>query len=131
MRICSIVSKSEAGKAQAHIKMNMTQVLRFCYHFFVHSLYHLLWQSFSCSIVNTVPSVCYRVIEMPYAYQCCVYGSCDSYKPASQWDTEQSNTDEDLHKRTVAMYPIHADTHCKKASVRAYSVYKTHSTHPG
>uniref|UniRef100_A0A8C4HKZ0 G-protein coupled receptors family 1 profile domain-containing protein n=1 Tax=Dicentrarchus labrax TaxID=13489 RepID=A0A8C4HKZ0_DICLA len=53
-----------------------------------------------------------RVIEMPYAYQCCVYGSCDSYKPASQWDTEQSNTDEDLHKRTVAMpYPIHADTH--------------------
>ncbi|KAI4823296.1 hypothetical protein KUCAC02_011889, partial [Chaenocephalus aceratus] len=52
-----------------------------------------------------------RVIEMPYAYQCCVYGSCDSYKPASQWDTEQSNTDEDLHKRTVAMYPMHADTH--------------------
>uniref|UniRef100_A0A671U4P1 Leucine rich repeat containing G protein-coupled receptor 6 n=1 Tax=Sparus aurata TaxID=8175 RepID=A0A671U4P1_SPAAU len=52
-----------------------------------------------------------RVIEMPYAYQCCVYGSCDSYKPASQWDTEQSNTDEDLHKRTVAMYPIHADAH--------------------
>ncbi|TKS77649.1 Leucine-rich repeat-containing G-protein coupled receptor 6 [Collichthys lucidus] len=52
-----------------------------------------------------------RVVEMPYAYQCCVYGSCDSYKPTSQWDTEQSNTDEDLHKRTVAMYPIHADTH--------------------
>lgn len=48
---------------------------------------------------------------MPYAYQCCVYGSCDNYKPASQWDTEQSNTNEDLHKRTVAMYPIHADTH--------------------
>uniref|UniRef100_A0A8D3CJ97 G-protein coupled receptors family 1 profile domain-containing protein n=1 Tax=Scophthalmus maximus TaxID=52904 RepID=A0A8D3CJ97_SCOMX len=55
-----------------------------------------------------------RVMEMPYAYQCCVYGSCDSYKPAGQWDTEQSNTDEDLHKRTVAMYPIHTDTHCKR-----------------
>uniref|UniRef100_A0A7N8WWK0 Leucine rich repeat containing G protein-coupled receptor 6 n=1 Tax=Mastacembelus armatus TaxID=205130 RepID=A0A7N8WWK0_9TELE len=52
-----------------------------------------------------------RVIEMPYAYQCCVYGSCDNYKPANQWDTEQSNTEEDLHKRTVAMYPIHTDTH--------------------
>lgn len=51
---------------------------------------------------------------MPYAYQCCVYGSCESYKPASQWDAEQSNTDEDLHKRTVAMYPIHADANCKK-----------------
>uniref|UniRef100_A0A3Q3JSQ1 G-protein coupled receptors family 1 profile domain-containing protein n=1 Tax=Monopterus albus TaxID=43700 RepID=A0A3Q3JSQ1_MONAL len=48
-----------------------------------------------------------RVIEMPYAYQCCVYGSCDNYKR----DAEQSNTDEDLHKRTVAMYPIHADAH--------------------
>ncbi|XP_056131073.1 leucine-rich repeat-containing G-protein coupled receptor 6-like [Lampris incognitus] len=52
-----------------------------------------------------------RVIEMPYAYQCCVYGSCDSYKSASQWDAEQGNGDEDLHKRTVAMYPMHGDTH--------------------
>ena len=91
---------------------------------------------FSRSIVNTVPSVCYRVIEMPYAYQCCVYGSCDSYKPVGQWDTEQSNTDEDLHKRTVAMYPIHADTHCKKACnynicVSIYAVNTTHGTHPG
>lgn len=55
----------------------------------------------------------HRIIEMPYAYQCCVYGSCESYKPASQWDAEQSNTDEDLQKRTVAMYPIHADANCK------------------
>lgn len=51
---------------------------------------------------------------MPYAYQCCVYGSCDSYKSVNQWDTEQSSTDEDLHKRTVAMYPIHTDTNCKE-----------------
>lgn len=58
---------------------------------------------------------------MPYAYQCCVYGSCDSYKPASLWDAEQSNSDDDLHKRTVAMYPIHADTHCKKT--RNYNIY--------
>ncbi|KAK5609453.1 hypothetical protein CRENBAI_008789 [Crenichthys baileyi] len=51
-----------------------------------------------------------RVIEMPYAYQCCVYASCNSYKPTTQWDTELSHTNEDLQKRTVAMYPIHADT---------------------
>nr|XP_057939699.1 leucine-rich repeat-containing G-protein coupled receptor 6-like isoform X1 [Doryrhamphus excisus] len=51
-----------------------------------------------------------RVIEMPYAYQCCVYGSCDSYKSANQWDAEQSNSDQDLHKRTVASYPIPGDT---------------------
>ena len=58
---------------------------------------------------------------MPYAYQCCVYGSCDSYKPAGQWDTEQGNSDDDLHKRTVVMYPVHADTHCKKT--RNHSVF--------
>ncbi|TNM87043.1 hypothetical protein fugu_007273 [Takifugu bimaculatus] len=52
-----------------------------------------------------------RVIEMPYAYQCCVYGSCDSYKPASQWDAEQGHVDEDLHKRTAPMYPVHVDAH--------------------
>ncbi|XP_077442418.1 leucine-rich repeat-containing G-protein coupled receptor 6 isoform X2 [Vanacampus margaritifer] len=51
-----------------------------------------------------------RVIEMPYAYQCCVYGSCDSYKSINQWDTDQSNADDDLHKRTVSIYPHQADT---------------------
>ncbi|CAG07358.1 unnamed protein product, partial [Tetraodon nigroviridis] len=53
-----------------------------------------------------------RVVEMPYAYQCCVYGSCDSYKAAGQWGTEQSHADEDLHKRTAPVYPVHVDTHC-------------------
>uniref|UniRef100_A0A8C5C6H5 G-protein coupled receptors family 1 profile domain-containing protein n=1 Tax=Gadus morhua TaxID=8049 RepID=A0A8C5C6H5_GADMO len=52
-----------------------------------------------------------RVIEMPYAYQCCVYGSCDSYKSAAQWDTEQGIGDDDPHKRTIALYPSHTDTH--------------------
>lgn len=51
-----------------------------------------------------------RVIEMPYAYQCCVYGSCNGYKSVNQWDAEPSSTDEDLHKRNVPMYPIHTDT---------------------
>ncbi|XP_051913162.1 leucine-rich repeat-containing G-protein coupled receptor 6 isoform X2 [Hippocampus zosterae] len=50
-----------------------------------------------------------RVIEMPYAYQCCVYGSCDSYKTVNQWDTDQSNTDDELHKRTAAIYPHRDD----------------------
>uniref|UniRef100_A0A3P8WNT9 Leucine rich repeat containing G protein-coupled receptor 6 n=1 Tax=Cynoglossus semilaevis TaxID=244447 RepID=A0A3P8WNT9_CYNSE len=50
-----------------------------------------------------------RVIEMPYAYQCCVYNPCESYK-TSQWDIEQSTNDEELPRRTVAMYPAHADS---------------------
>lgn len=69
-----------------------------------------------------LPSVCYRVIEMPYAYQCCVYASCDSYKPASPWDTEQSNTHEDLQKRTVAVYQIQADAQCK-THICEFSIY--------
>lgn len=56
---------------------------------------------------------------MPYAYQCCMYGSCDSYKAAGQWDAEQSHADEDLHKRTAPMYPVHVDTHCKKMENKA------------
>ncbi|KAJ8393559.1 hypothetical protein AAFF_G00060320 [Aldrovandia affinis] len=53
-----------------------------------------------------------RVIEMPYAYQCCVYGACNSnYKSGSQWDAEHAgNEEEDLHKRTIALFPIHTDT---------------------
>uniref|UniRef100_A0A673WRD2 Leucine rich repeat containing G protein-coupled receptor 6 n=1 Tax=Salmo trutta TaxID=8032 RepID=A0A673WRD2_SALTR len=51
-----------------------------------------------------------RVVEMPYAYQCCVYGSCDSYKSISQLETEQSSEEEELDQRTVALYPIHTDT---------------------
>ncbi|XP_061114876.1 leucine-rich repeat-containing G-protein coupled receptor 6 isoform X2 [Conger conger] len=53
-----------------------------------------------------------RVIEMPYAYQCCVYGACNNnYKVASQWDLEQTgNEEEELHKRTIALFPIHTDT---------------------
>lgn len=53
---------------------------------------------------------------MPYSYQCCVYGSCANYKSASQWEAENTNTDEDLHKRTVVIYPIQTDAHCKKKS---------------
>lgn len=64
---------------------------------------------------------------MPYAYQCCAYGSCDSYKPASQWDAEQGPVDEDLHKRTAPMYPVHVDAHCKKMenNVIFSQVYKS------
>ncbi|KAJ8258068.1 hypothetical protein GJAV_G00192810 [Gymnothorax javanicus] len=53
-----------------------------------------------------------RVIEMPYAYQCCVYGTCDNdYKADSQWDIEQAVNEEEIHRRTIALFPIHTDTH--------------------
>ncbi|XP_051515733.1 leucine-rich repeat-containing G-protein coupled receptor 6 isoform X2 [Myxocyprinus asiaticus] len=50
-----------------------------------------------------------RVIEMPYAYQCCVFGACNSYKAASQWEDQTGNEEEDLQKKALSLFPIHTD----------------------
>ncbi|NXX97773.1 LGR6 protein, partial [Centropus bengalensis] len=52
-----------------------------------------------------------RVLEVPYAYQCCAYGSCSSFfKMSSQWEAEDmSPEEEDPHKRTMELFPGHAD----------------------
>ncbi|XP_019401914.1 PREDICTED: leucine-rich repeat-containing G-protein coupled receptor 6 [Crocodylus porosus] len=54
-----------------------------------------------------------RVLEVPYAYQCCAYGACSNFfKLSNQWEAEDMNPeDEDLHKRTVGFFPGHADNH--------------------
>uniref|UniRef100_A0A8C6JIZ6 Uncharacterized protein n=1 Tax=Melopsittacus undulatus TaxID=13146 RepID=A0A8C6JIZ6_MELUD len=53
-----------------------------------------------------------RVLEVPYAYQCCAYGSCSSFfKVSSQWETEDmSPEEEDPHKRTMELFPDDLDT---------------------
>uniref|UniRef100_A0A8C1VI73 Leucine rich repeat containing G protein-coupled receptor 6 n=1 Tax=Cyprinus carpio TaxID=7962 RepID=A0A8C1VI73_CYPCA len=50
-----------------------------------------------------------RVIEMPYAYQCCVFGACNSYKTASQWEEQMGSEEEDLQKKALSLFPIHSD----------------------
>ncbi|XP_067227253.1 leucine-rich repeat-containing G-protein coupled receptor 6 [Chanodichthys erythropterus] len=50
-----------------------------------------------------------RVIEMPYAYQCCVFGACNSYKAASQWEEQMGSEEEDLQKKALSLFPIHTD----------------------
>ncbi|XP_048354354.1 leucine-rich repeat-containing G-protein coupled receptor 6 isoform X4 [Sphaerodactylus townsendi] len=54
-----------------------------------------------------------RVLEVPYAYQCCAYGACGNFfKASSQWDSEDvSPEDEDGHKRSSGQFPSHADNH--------------------
>ncbi|XP_003220565.1 leucine-rich repeat-containing G-protein coupled receptor 6 [Anolis carolinensis] len=54
-----------------------------------------------------------RVLEVPYAYQCCAYGACGNFfKGSSQWDLEDmSPEDEDGSKRTLGLFPGHADSH--------------------
>ncbi|MBN3322658.1 LGR6 protein, partial [Atractosteus spatula] len=53
-----------------------------------------------------------RMIEMPYAYQCCVYGACNkNNKPSGHWEADQMGSeDDDIHKRTVTMFPSHIDS---------------------
>ncbi|XP_065603616.1 leucine-rich repeat-containing G-protein coupled receptor 6 [Cyrtonyx montezumae] len=54
-----------------------------------------------------------RVLEVPYAYQCCTYGSCGGFFRASnQWEAEgASPEDEDPHRRALELFPGHADNH--------------------
>ncbi|KAL9824350.1 LOW QUALITY PROTEIN: leucine-rich repeat-containing G-protein coupled receptor 6 [Geothlypis trichas] len=54
-----------------------------------------------------------RVLEVPYAYQCCAYGSCSSFfRVSSQWEAEDmAPEEEDPHKRTLELFPGHADSH--------------------
>ncbi|XP_020638029.2 leucine-rich repeat-containing G-protein coupled receptor 6 [Pogona vitticeps] len=54
-----------------------------------------------------------RVLEVPYAYQCCAYGACGNFfKVSSQWDSEDiSPEDDDGHKRTLGLFPGHVDNH--------------------
>ncbi|XP_067863514.1 leucine-rich repeat-containing G-protein coupled receptor 6 isoform X1 [Heptranchias perlo] len=53
-----------------------------------------------------------RVLEMPYAYQCCAYGSCkNNYKSSSLWDAEATvNDDEDVQKRAMGVFPVQPDS---------------------
>lgn len=45
-----------------------------------------------------------RLLEMPYAYQCCAYSSCEgSYKLAHQWEEMERNSDDETHKRDAGM----------------------------
>uniref|UniRef100_A0A8C2BTU1 Leucine-rich repeat-containing G-protein coupled receptor 6-like n=1 Tax=Cyprinus carpio TaxID=7962 RepID=A0A8C2BTU1_CYPCA len=57
--------------------------------------------------VENFPNI--RVIEMPYAYQCCVFGACNSYKAASQWEEQMGSEEEDLQKKALSLFPIHTD----------------------
>ncbi|XP_063155888.1 leucine-rich repeat-containing G-protein coupled receptor 6 [Candoia aspera] len=46
-----------------------------------------------------------RILEVPYAYQCCAYGACSNlFKTSSQWDSEDmSPEDDDGYKRTLGL----------------------------
>uniref|UniRef100_A0A8C8S2E3 Leucine rich repeat containing G protein-coupled receptor 5 n=1 Tax=Pelusios castaneus TaxID=367368 RepID=A0A8C8S2E3_9SAUR len=48
-----------------------------------------------------------KVIEMPYAYQCCAFGACESYyKIPSQWNKDENSSADDFHKKETGMLHI-------------------------
>ncbi|XP_075408887.1 leucine-rich repeat-containing G-protein coupled receptor 5 isoform X1 [Tenrec ecaudatus] len=48
-----------------------------------------------------------KVIEMPYAYQCCAFGVCENvYKFSNQWNKGDNNTVDDLHKKDVGLFHV-------------------------
>uniref|UniRef100_A0A8D0B7G4 Leucine rich repeat containing G protein-coupled receptor 6 n=1 Tax=Salvator merianae TaxID=96440 RepID=A0A8D0B7G4_SALMN len=54
-----------------------------------------------------------RILEVPYAYQCCAYGGCDNFfKVSSQWNSDAViPEDEGGHRKTFELFTGHADNH--------------------
>ncbi|XP_049318830.1 leucine-rich repeat-containing G-protein coupled receptor 6 isoform X1 [Astyanax mexicanus] len=50
-----------------------------------------------------------RVIEMPHAYQCCVFGVCGGYRTSGQWEELVGSEEDEVQKRTLALFPVHTD----------------------
>ncbi|XP_039077361.1 leucine-rich repeat-containing G-protein coupled receptor 5 isoform X2 [Hyaena hyaena] len=48
-----------------------------------------------------------KVIEMPYAYQCCAFGVCENvYKISNQWNRDDNSSTDDLHKKGAGMFQV-------------------------
>ncbi|XP_075284979.1 leucine-rich repeat-containing G-protein coupled receptor 5 isoform X3 [Opisthocomus hoazin] len=48
-----------------------------------------------------------KVMEMPYAYQCCAFGACEShYKISSQWNKDENNSIDDFHRKDAGLLQI-------------------------
>nr|XP_033773231.1 leucine-rich repeat-containing G-protein coupled receptor 6 isoform X2 [Geotrypetes seraphini] len=52
-----------------------------------------------------------RVLEVPYAYQCCAYGACNSFfQPNSLWEAEGTGPEgNEIHKRNLELFPDDPD----------------------
>nr|XP_031539225.1 leucine-rich repeat-containing G-protein coupled receptor 5 [Vicugna pacos] len=48
-----------------------------------------------------------KVVEVPYAYQCCTFGVCESvYKISNQWNRGDNSSADDLHKKDAGMFQV-------------------------
>uniref|UniRef100_A0A2K5Q3A8 Leucine rich repeat containing G protein-coupled receptor 6 n=1 Tax=Cebus imitator TaxID=2715852 RepID=A0A2K5Q3A8_CEBIM len=70
-----------------------------------------------------------RILEVPYAYQCCPYGMCASFfKASGQWEAEDLHLDdEESSKRPMGLLARQAENHC---DAEADLALRTWSQHP-
>ncbi|XP_028614924.1 leucine-rich repeat-containing G-protein coupled receptor 5 isoform X3 [Grammomys surdaster] len=75
----------------------------------LHSLTHLKLTG-NRALRSLIPSASFpelKIIEMPYAYQCCAFGVCENvYKISNQWNKDDSNGADDLHKKDTGLFQV-------------------------
>ncbi|KAF4792396.1 Leucine-rich repeat-containing G-protein coupled receptor 5 [Turdus rufiventris] len=48
-----------------------------------------------------------KVMEMPYAYQCCAFGACENhYRISSQWNKDDNSSIDDFHRKDAGLLQI-------------------------
>ncbi|XP_072779180.1 leucine-rich repeat-containing G-protein coupled receptor 5 isoform X3 [Taeniopygia guttata] len=53
---------------------------------------------------SSLPSLIKLVMEMPYAYQCCAFGACEShYRISSQWNKDDNSSLDDFHRKDAGL----------------------------
>lgn len=57
----------------------------------------------------------HRILEVPYAYQCCAYGICAGFfKASGQWEAEDFHLEEEeAPKRPLGLLAGHVENHCE------------------
>lgn len=59
-----------------------------------------------------------RVMEMPYAYQCCAFGACENhYRISSQWNKDDNSSIDDFHRKDTGLIQIQGNHHLRLLSL--------------
>uniref|UniRef100_A0A8I6GJW4 Leucine rich repeat containing G protein coupled receptor 5 n=1 Tax=Rattus norvegicus TaxID=10116 RepID=A0A8I6GJW4_RAT len=75
----------------------------------LHGLTHLKLTG-NRALQSLIPSANFpelKIIEMPYAYQCCAFGGCENvYKIPNQWNKDDSSSVDDLRKKDAGLFQV-------------------------
>ncbi|ERE88328.1 leucine-rich repeat-containing G-protein coupled receptor [Cricetulus griseus] len=75
----------------------------------LHGLTHLKLTG-NRALQSLIPSSNFpelKIIEMPYAYQCCAFGVCENiYKISTPWNKGDNSSVDDLHKKDTGLLQV-------------------------